>query len=102
MKIETPLTKSVIKKLKAGDLVYITGIVYTARDKAHHELTNVIYKGKNLPLILNGAAIYYCGPTPNRNGEVIGSCGPTTSSRMDKFTPLLYKSGISVTIGKGE
>jgi len=96
-----PLTKDTIKKLKVGDLVNLTGVIYTARDKAHYALSQLIYKGRKLPFELKGSVIYYCGPTPNRKGDVIGSCGPTTSLRMDEFTPLLYKLGVSATIGKG-
>jgi len=100
--IDTPLSSETIKQLKVGDLVNLTGVIYTARDKVHKELTELIYKGSKLPFELKGAIIYYCGPTPNRKGDVIGSCGPTTSSRMDEFTPSLYKLGVSATIGKGE
>ena len=102
MNLETPLTSNTVEKLKAGNLVSISGIIYTARDRAHKELANIIYKGRRLPFKLEGTVIYYCGPTPKREYDIIGSCGPTTSSRMDRFTPLLYEKGITATIGKGE
>jgi len=100
--IETPLISKTIKNLKAGDLVYISGVVYTARDRAHQKISELIYKGKEFPFELKGSVIYYCGPTPAKRGQVIGSCGPTTSSRMDSYAPLLYKKGLSATLGKGE
>jgi len=100
-KIKTPLDNSQIKKLKPGDKVLLTGIIYTARDQAHKRLAGAINKKKKLPFNLKGQVIYYCGPTKKPIGKVIGSCGPTTSSRMDEFTPLLLKSGLSGMIGKG-
>ena len=102
MKIETPLTKSVIKKLKAGDLVYLSGAIYTARDKVHKRIVDLIAKNRELPFNLKDSIIYYCGPTPKKRDDIIGSCGPTTSSRMDKYTSLLCKLGLKATIGKGE
>lgn len=90
--LETPLTLTKIRKLKAGDEVLLSGIIYTARDQAHR---------KNLPFSLQEKIIYYCGPTPTPPGRIIGSCGPTTSSRMDRFTPLLLKKGLKGMIGKG-
>ena len=87
--------------LKRGEEVLLTGTIYTARDAAHKELAELIRKKRRLPFELKGAVIYYAGPTPVR-GEGFGSCGPTTSSRMDKFTPLLLKMGLRAMIGKGK
>lgn len=101
-KISTPLSKDVIRGLNAGDEVLLSGVIYTARDAAHKRLHELIVKGKRLPINLNEAVIYYCGPTPPAPRRVIGSCGPTTSSRMDPFTPELLKLGLSGMIGKGE
>ncbi|MDP8216678.1 MAG: FumA C-terminus/TtdB family hydratase beta subunit [Candidatus Kaelpia imicola] len=102
MNIRSPLNRDVVKGLKAGDLVYLSGVIYTARDRAHKKMFDLINKGRELPLDLKDSIIYYCGPTPERRGEAIGSCGPTTSSRMDNYTPLLHKLGLGATIGKGE
>ena len=96
-----PLDKKEIADLKAGDEVLLNGILYTARDAAHKRMIAAIKKGEKLPLSLKNQVIYYCGPTPARRGKIIGSCGPTTSSRMDEFTPALLKRGISGMIGKG-
>ncbi len=90
--LETPLTLTKIRKLRVGDEVLINGIIYTARDQAHI---------KKLPFPLKGQIIYYCGPAPTPPGKIIGSCGPTTSSRMDRFTPLLLKKGLKGMLGKG-
>jgi len=90
-----------IRKLKSGDTIFLSGIIYTARDQAHKRLFEAIKKGKKLPLDLKGAIIYYCGPTKKPFNKVIGSCGPTTSSRMDEFTPYLLKAGLKGMIGKG-
>jgi len=87
--------------LYAGDDILLTGTIFTARDAAHKHLAQLIEENKPLPFELKGAVIYYCGPTPAPQGKVIGSCGPTTSSRMDPFTPRLYNLGIAATIGKG-
>jgi fumarate hydratase subunit beta len=100
-KINYPLTEKQIKSLKSGDEVWLSGAIYTARDQAHKRLCQLIKKSQKLPLDLRNAAVYYCGPTKTPKGRPIGSCGPTTSSRMDKFTPLLLKSGLRVMIGKG-
>ena len=100
--ITTPLTKDMVKEINAGDYVYITGIIYTARDAAHLRLYDSINKGENLPLDLNDQIIYYLGPTPAREGQVIGSAGPTTSSRMDKYAPQLMDLGQTGMIGKGK
>lgn len=93
--------KSVIPDIKAGDEVYLTGTVYTARDAAHKRIKELLCKNAPLPFCLDGACIYYSGPTPERPGKPIGSCGPTTSSRMDVYTPLLMDNGLVAMIGKG-
>jgi len=90
-----------IKNLMVGDELKFSGIIYTARDQAHKRLVEAIKKGKRLPVDLRGQIIYYCGPTKTPKGKNIGSCGPTTSSRMDEFTPALLKSGLRGMIGKG-
>ena len=100
-KIYTPLIERCIQSLKAGDEVLLDGVIYTARDLAHQELVCTIRKKKKLPLSLRNQVIYYCGPTPAQEGRVIGSCGPTTSSRMDAFTIDLLKAGLKGMIGKG-
>jgi len=87
--------------LKPGDDFYISGRIYTARDQAHKRLVEAIKRKKKLPIDLKGAIIYYCGPAKTPRGKIIGSCGPTTSSRMDKFTPILLKAGLKAMIGKG-
>jgi len=101
-KIFLPLTKEIIKTLKQGEMVLLSGPVLTARDAAHKRLADTLKAGKIIPVVLRGETIYYVGPTPHRKLEVIGSCGPTTSSRMDPFTPLLLKHGLIGMIGKGE
>ncbi|MBI5124487.1 MAG: Fe-S-containing hydro-lyase, partial [Candidatus Omnitrophica bacterium] len=100
--ITTPLTSEARKKLKAGDEVLLSGTILTARDAAHKRLCDSLRKGRKLPLNLKDAVIYYTGPTPAKAGKVIGSCGPTTSSRMDPFTPELIKLGLGGMIGKGD
>ena len=100
-KIKTPLDKTQIRNLNAGDEVLLNGTVYTARDQAHKRLVEVIKAGKKLPFDLKGGIIYYCGPTRTPKGKIIGSCGPTTASRMDSFTPILLKAGLLAMIGKG-
>lgn len=97
-----PLREKSIRELKFGDEVLLSGILYTARDKAHQRLTESLRKKKRLPIPLGGQIIYYCGPTPAPPGWTIGSCGPTTSSRMDAFTPALLKAGLKGMIGKGD
>ena len=99
--IKGKLTKSVRIKLKVGQEVLYSGVIYTARDQAHKKLTQVIRKRKQLPIDLKDAIIYYCGPTPSRFKNKVGSAGPTTSSRMDKFTPALLNAGVGALIGKG-
>jgi len=93
-----PLTKDVIKKLRPGEWVLLNGPLLTARDAAHKKMV----EAKRLPVSIKGETIYYTGPTPARKGQVIGSCGPTTSARMDPFTPALLKQGLLGMIGKGE
>ena len=89
------------EKVKAGDRVYLSGVVYTARDAAHKRIKTMLDKGEILPFDLKNALIYYAGPTPTPEGLAIGSCGPTTSSRMDKFAPELLDCGLKGMIGKG-
>ncbi len=96
-----PLADKDVENLKAGDRVLISGIIYTARDAAHKKLLELMERGEKLPLDLKGQIIYYVGPTPAREGEVIGAAGPTTSSRMDKYTPPLLERGVRAVIGKG-
>ena len=93
--------KAAIPTLKAGDTVLLSGRVYTARDAAHQRLIQMLKNGEELPFDLNGAAIYYAGPTEAPKGLAVGSCGPTTSSRMDSFTPTLLDKGLCCMIGKG-
>ncbi len=100
-KIELPLTWDKTKALKSGDELNLSGKIYTARDQAHKRLVAAITRGKKLPVDLTGAVIYYCGPTQTPKGKTIGSCGPTTSERMDKFTPALLEAGVKGMIGKG-
>lgn len=100
--IETPLTEEKVRDLKAGDYVYISGTIYTARDAAHKRMTEGLEMGESLPFDIKNQTIYYLGPTPNREGQVIGSAGPTTSSRMDKYTPTLLSKGLKGMIGKGK
>lgn len=99
--ITTPLTEEKIKDLKIGDYVYISGTIYTARDAAHKRLYESILNDEKLPIELENNIIYYLGPSPNKENQVIGSAGPTTSSRMDKYTPSLLDLGLKGMIGKG-
>lgn len=101
-KISTPLKKEEVVKLQAGDYVYITGTIYSARDAAHKRMYETMQQGKDIPMELSDNVIYYLGPTPAREGQVIGSAGPTTASRMDKYTPLLLDNGLRGMIGKGK
>jgi len=100
-KLQPPLTDSVVRSLKAGDEVSLTGVIYTARDMAHKRLCQAIESGQRLPFELEGAIIYFVGPTPAQPGKVIGAAGPTTSSRMDAFSPKLIANGLRAMIGKG-
>ena len=100
--LTTPLTDEDIEKLKAGDVVYLSGTLYTARDAAHKRLVDLIEQGKELPFELQGSVIYFVGPTPPKPGDPIGSAGPTTSYRMDSYSPILIKHGQKGMIGKGK
>jgi fumarate hydratase subunit beta len=100
-KINTPLDFNKIKSLKTGEEFLLSGTIYTARDQAHKRLAQAIKARQALPFELHDAVIYYCGPTQTPKFKIIGSCGPTTSSRMDAFTPLLLTKGLRVMIGKG-
>ncbi|HWJ03483.1 MAG TPA: Fe-S-containing hydro-lyase, partial [Verrucomicrobiae bacterium] len=100
-RIQTPLTEEVIKNLKAGDEILLTGEIYTARDAAHKRFMECMAEGKELPIDLRGQIIYYVGPCPPKPGQVCNSAGPTTAYRMDLFTPAMLKYGVKGTIGKG-
>ncbi len=100
--INAPFNKEELAKLKAGDYVYISGTIYSARDAAHKRMYETMLEGKEIPMDLTDNIIYYLGPTPAKEGQVIGSAGPTTSSRMDKYTPLLLDNGLNGMIGKGK
>lgn len=100
--INAPINSEEIEALKAGDYVYITGTIYTARDAAHKRMFESLQKGEKLPLQMENNIIYYLGPSPAREGRIIGSAGPTTSSRMDKYTPTLLDLGLKGMIGKGK
>lgn len=99
--INLPLTKQDIKELHAGDYVYLTGEIYTARDAAHKRMKEALDRGEKLPVEITGSVIYYMGPSPAREGRVIGSAGPTTSGRMDRYVPQLLDLGMAGMIGKG-
>ena len=99
--LEAPFTDDKIKLLKAGDMVYISGTVYTGRDAAHKRLFEMIERGEKMPFDFEGQAIYYAGPCPAKPGKPIGSVGPTTGGRMDAYSPLLIQQGLKVMIGKG-
>lgn len=100
-RIETPLTEEVIKTLRMGDEVLLSGTIYTARDMAHARLQEMIKQGEELPFDAEGSVIYYVGPSPAPEGRVIGSAGPTTSYRMDPFVPVMFGAGMRGMIGKG-
>ena len=100
--IKTPLSRSDARKLKAGDSCLISGVIYTSRDAAHKRLCELVKQGKKLPVDLTDAIIYFVGPTPAKPGEVIGSAGPTTSYRMDAYSPTLIELGLTGMIGKGK
>jgi len=99
--ITSPIDAEVIEKLTVGTRVLISGVIYTARDAAHKRLSQALDRGERLPFDLKGQTLYYMGPSPARPGQVIGSAGPTTSSRMDIYTPRLIAAGLRVMIGKG-
>ena len=100
--ITAPITEEVSKSLHAGDYVYITGTIYTARDAAHKRMYEILGEGKSLPINIENQVIYYMGPSPAREGRPIGSAGPTTASRMDKYAPQLLDLGLGAMIGKGK
>lgn len=100
-RLHAPLTEADVRQLRAGEEVVIDGTVYTARDMAHNRLCQAIDRGESLPIELKGAIIYFVGPTPARPGRVIGAAGPTTSARMDPFSPKLIAHGLRAMIGKG-
>jgi fumarate hydratase subunit beta len=100
-KLWPPLSDGDVRGLKVGEEVEISGVIYTARDMAHKRLCEAIERGEELPIELEGAVIYFVGPTPARPGKVIGAAGPTTSSRMDGFSPKLIEKGLRAMIGKG-
>ncbi len=99
--LQLPLTESAIESLRQGDLIVLSGVIYTARDRAHKLIAKMVARGEPLPLDFVGAVVYYVGPTPAPPGRVIGSAGPTTSSRMDPFTETMLKLGVKGFIGKG-
>lgn len=100
--VRTPINKAELRSLKAGDYVYLTGTIYTARDAAHKRMDEALDNGMPLPINIEGELIYYMGPSPARDGRPIGSAGPTTASRMDKYTPRLLDMGLGGMIGKGK
>ena len=100
--ITAPITKEIAKELHSGDYVYISGTIYTARDAAHKRMNETLGKGEKLPFDIENQLIYYMGPSPAREGRVIGSAGPTTASRMDKYAPTLLDLGLGGMIGKGK
>ncbi len=100
--IHVPFTKEKVVTLHAGDYVYLTGTIYSARDAAHKRMYETMLEGKEIPMELKDNVIYYLGPTPAKEGQVIGSAGPTTASRMDKYTPMLLDNGLNGMIGKGK
>lgn len=100
--IQAPFSKETAGSLKTGDYVYIDGIIYTARDAAHKRMREALDEGKELPIDIKDTVIYYMGPSPAREGRPIGSAGPTTASRMDKYTPQLLDLGMGAMIGKGK
>ncbi len=102
MYLEVPYDREIAKKLHIGDYVYLTGTIYTARDAAHKRMYEALLKGEDLPFDVSGNVIYYMGPSPAREGRPIGSAGPTTASRMDKYTPKLLDLGLAGMIGKGK
>ena len=100
--VKTPLSREEARKLKAGDSVLLTGVIYTARDAAHKRLCELVAQGKELPMDAKDAVIYFVGPTPAKPGEAIGSAGPTTSYRMDAYSPTMIEQGLTGMIGKGK
>ncbi len=101
-RMQIPVKKDFLLSLRAGDHVLLSGDILTARDQAHKKLVSLLKEGKKVPIDLRQAVIYYCGTTPTPKGKIIGSCGPTTASRMDSFTPFLMSHGLRCMIGKGD
>lgn len=101
VRLTTPLSGGELENLRSGDIVHLSGVIYTARDAAHKKMWETVLQGGQLPFDPNGQVIYYVGPTPARPGQIIGSAGPTTAGRMDPFTPFLIERGLKGTIGKG-
>ncbi len=101
IRLKTPLTDQDVEKLKVGDRVLISGVIYTGRDAAHQRLSDLLKEGKEFPFDIRGQIVYYVGPTPARPGQVFGSAGPTTSYRMDAYAPALIAKGLKGMIGKG-
>lgn len=101
IQLQTPLTLGALQTLRAGDSVLLSGEIYTARDAAHKRMFELLAQDRPLPFAIEGACIYYAGPTPARPGETVGSIGPTTAGRMDKYTPALLRQGLAAMIGKG-
>lgn len=102
LKLKLPLTPQIIAQLQVKDKILLSGVLYSARDQAHARLCELLRSGQESPLPLSESAIFYCGPTPTPPGRLFGVIGPTTSARMDKYTPLLLEHGLKVMIGKGE
>ena len=102
IKLTTPLTQEKVAALKAGDSCLISGVIYTARDAAHKRLCELVQQGKELPMDVKNAIIYFVGPTPAKPGQAVGSAGPTTSYRMDAYSPTLIREGLTGMIGKGK
>ena len=102
IKITAPLTRETARELRAGDSCLISGVIYTARDAAHKRLCQLVAEGKDLPMEIKDSVIYFVGPTPAKPGQAIGSAGPTTSYRMDAYSPILLKEGLTGMIGKGK
>lgn len=101
LNIKSPVDEATIKNLRAGDQVLISGVIYVARDEAHNRMIDALNQGKPLPFALKGQTIYYMGPAPAKPGQAIGSAGPTTSGRMDAYSPRLLAEGLKVMVGKG-
>ncbi|MDY5730560.1 MAG: Fe-S-containing hydro-lyase [Eubacteriales bacterium] len=101
IKIQTPLSKEILQSLRAGDSVLLSGTIYTARDAAHARFRTALQNGEELPVDLRGQIVYYAGPSPTPPQKVVGAIGPTTSARMDQFTPMMLEYGLCATIGKG-
>ncbi|MDR3279878.1 MAG: FumA C-terminus/TtdB family hydratase beta subunit [Synergistaceae bacterium] len=101
IKIATPISDDAISRLEVGDSVALSGVIYTARDAAHKMLVEMLERGEDMPFPFEGSAVYYAGPSPTRPGAVIGAIGPTTSGRMDAYSPQLIRRGLKVMIGKG-